>query len=234
MWEIKKAPEPPLASTLGTPSDLTTPGEGQSLAQIGKSLKLKGEITGNEDLYIDGEVEGRIELKEHSLTVGLNGKVHADVSARSITILGHLQGNVKAGERTEIRKTGSFDGELLTAQIVIKDGAVFRGSVDVVKPGQNAANTPAADGPARTGTPSDLTTPGEGQSLAQIGKSLKLKGEITGNEDLYIDGEVEGRIELKEHSLTVGLNGKVHADVSARSITIPRASAGQCQGRRED
>ena len=60
--------------------------------------------------------------------------MHADVSARSITILGHLQGNVKAGERTEIRKTGSFDGELLTAQIVIKDGAVFRGSVDVVKP----------------------------------------------------------------------------------------------------
>ena len=105
------------------------------MAQIGKSLKLKGEITGNEDLYIDGEVEGRIELKEHSLTVGPNGNVHADVSARSITILGRLQGNVKAGERTEIRKTGSFEGELLTAQIVIKDGAVFRGSVDVVKPG---------------------------------------------------------------------------------------------------
>ena len=77
--------------------------------------------------------------------------MHADVSARSITILGHLQGNVKAGERTEIRKTGSFDGELLTAQIVIKDGAVFRGSVDVVKPpGRTQANTPAADGPART------------------------------------------------------------------------------------
>ena len=105
------------------------------MSQIGKSLKLKGEITGNEDLYIDGEVEGRIELKEHSLTVGPNGNVHADVSARSITILGRLQGNVKAGERTEIHKTGSFEGELLTAQIVIKDGAVFRGSVDVVKPG---------------------------------------------------------------------------------------------------
>ena len=74
--------------------------------------------------------------------------MHADVSARSITILGHLQGNVKAGERTEIRKTGSFEGELLTAQIVIKDGAVFRGSVALDKPGQNAANTPAADGPA--------------------------------------------------------------------------------------
>ena len=170
MWEKKKAPEPPLASTLGTPSDLPTeavpsqpaatssgvssaaggPGGGQSLAQIGKSLKWKGEITGSEDLYIDGEVEGTVELKGNSLIVGPNGNVHADVSARSITILGRLQGNVKVGERTEIRKTGSFGGELVTAQIVIEDGAVFRGSIDIVKPGQNAANTPAADGPART------------------------------------------------------------------------------------
>ena len=103
---------------------------------------MKGEITGNEDLYIDGEVEGTVELKGNSLTVGPNGNVHADVSARSITILGRLQGNVKVGERTEIRKTGSFGGELLTAQIVIEEGSVFRGSIDIVKPGQNAANTP--------------------------------------------------------------------------------------------
>ena len=115
------------------------------MAQIGKSLKLKGEITGNEDLYIDGEVEGTVELKGNSLTVGPNGNVHADVSARSITILGRLQGNVKARERTEIRKTGSFGGELLTAQIVIEEGSVFRGSIDIVKPGQNAANTPGRD-----------------------------------------------------------------------------------------
>ena len=86
-------------------------GRGQSLAQIGKSLKLKGEITGSEDLYIDGEVEGTVELKGNSLTIGPNGNVHADVSARSITILGRLQGNVKARERTEIRKTGSFEME---------------------------------------------------------------------------------------------------------------------------
>ena len=144
------------------------------MAQIGKSLKLKGEITGSEDIYIDGEVEGTVELKGNSLTVGPNGNVHADVSARSITILGRLQGNVKVGERTEIRKTGSFGGELVTAQIVIEDGAVFCGSIDIVKPGQNAANTPAADGPARTarkqkgpGTPRIVaTTPNLGASTA--------------------------------------------------------------------
>ena len=118
------------------------------MAQIGKTLKLKGEITGSEDLYIDGEVEGTVELKENSLTVGPNGRVHADVSARSITILGSLHGNVKAGERIEIRKTGSLEGDLSTARIVIEDGAVFRGSIDIVKPGQNAANRLAADVPA--------------------------------------------------------------------------------------
>ena len=166
MWGRKEDAAPSLASTPGTPSDLPVtatpsrpaaassgassaagrPERGRNLAQIGKSLKLKGEITGSEDLYIDGEVEGMVELKENSLTVGPNGKVHADVSARSITILGRLQGNVKAGERIEIRKTGSLVGDLSTARIVIEDGAVFRGSIDIVKPGQNAASGPAADG----------------------------------------------------------------------------------------
>ena len=168
MWGRKEDPAPPLASTPGTPSDLPAtaapsrpaaassgassalggPERGRNLAQIGKTLKLKGEITGSEDLYIDGEVEGTVELKDNNLTVGPNGKVHADVSARSITVLGRLQGNVRAGERIEIRKTGSLEGDLTTARIVIEDGAVFRGSIDIVKPGQKAANRPAADGPA--------------------------------------------------------------------------------------
>jgi len=183
MWGRKEDPAMPLASTLGSSSDLpatavparpaaassgTTsvvggPERGRNLAQIGKSLKLKGEITGSEDLYIDGEVEGTVELKEHSLTVGPNGKVHADVSARSITILGRLQGNVRAGERIEIRKTGSLEGDLSTARIVIEDGAVFRGSIDIVKPGQNAANPPAASVPASVrpaGAPQQHAGPG--------------------------------------------------------------------------
>jgi cytoskeletal protein CcmA (bactofilin family) len=109
------------------------------MAQIGKSLQLKGEITGSEDLLIDGEIEGTIELKENNLTVGPNGNVKADVSARSITVQGHLRGNVRAGEKIEICKTGSLEGDLSTARIVIEDGAVFRGSIDIVKPGQVSA-----------------------------------------------------------------------------------------------
>ena len=113
---------------------------GRETAQIGKSLRLKGEITGSEDLLIDGEVEGTIELKENSLTVGPNGSVKADVSARSIIVMGHLRGNVRAGEKIEICKTGSLEGDLSTARIVIEDGAVFRGSIDIVKPGQADAD----------------------------------------------------------------------------------------------
>jgi cytoskeletal protein CcmA (bactofilin family) len=113
---------------------------GREMAQIGKSLRLKGEITGSEDLLVNGEVEGAIELKENSLTVGPNGSVKADVSARSITVMGHLCGNVRAGEKIEICKTGSLEGDLSTARIVIEDGAVFRGSIDIVKPGQADAD----------------------------------------------------------------------------------------------
>ena len=118
---------------------------GRNTAQIGKSLKVKGAISGNEDLYIDGEIEGTVELEQNSLTVGPNGKVHADVTARSITILGRVQGNVRAGERIEIRKTGSLEGDLVTARIVIEDGAVFRGSIDIIKAGaaKPASRTPA-------------------------------------------------------------------------------------------
>ena len=188
MWGRKEDPEPPLASTPGTPSDLPAtatparpaaassrassaaggPERGRNLAQIGKSLKLKGEITGSEDLYIDGEVEGTVALKDNSLTVGPNGKVHADVSARSITILGRLRGNVKAGERIEIRKTGSLEGDLSTARIVIEDGAVFRGSIDIVKPGQNAASGPA---PARlAGAAQGQMGPGTPRIVAAVQK----------------------------------------------------------------
>ncbi|MDA1315127.1 MAG: polymer-forming cytoskeletal protein [Acidobacteria bacterium] len=114
----------------------------RSQAQIGKALKLKGEITGSEDVYIDGEVEGTIELRDNGLTVGPNGNVRAHVKARSITVLGRLEGNVTASERIEIRKTGSLEGDLVTPRVVIEDGAVFRGSIDILRP------APAQSAPA--------------------------------------------------------------------------------------
>ena len=106
---------------------------GRNTAQIGKSLSIKGELSGSEDVYIDGEIEGTIELKENALTIGPNGKIHANVTAQTITILGLVQGSVRASERIDIRKTGTLEGDLVTARIVIEDGAIFRGSIDIIK-----------------------------------------------------------------------------------------------------
>ena len=115
----------------------------QPSTHIGKGLKIKGEISGGEDTYIDGEVEGTIDLNQNCLTIGPNGDVRAHVKVRSITVLGRLEGSVTAAEKIEIRKTGSLEGDLVTPRIVIEDGAVFRGSIDIVKP-DVAQSSPAA------------------------------------------------------------------------------------------
>ena len=121
---------------------------GPGVTQIGKALKLEADIRGAEDLFIDGEVIGQIELDGKSLTVGPNGRVKADVVAQSVTILGQLDGNVRASDSIELRKTGTFLGNMVTSRIIIEEGAVFRGSVDIVKPGQDAAADGAENKPA--------------------------------------------------------------------------------------
>ena len=136
-FQPDSAPSPAQAGRPATSADKPLPKSAG--AHIGKSLSIKGQISGSEDLFIDGEVEGRITLDGNSLTVGPNGNVRAEVTARSITILGRLLGNVRASERIEIRKTGSLEGDLVTARIVIEEDAMFRGSIDIVKPGQDTA-----------------------------------------------------------------------------------------------
>ena len=103
-------------------------------ATIGKAVKIVGQIFSREDLYVDGDVEGTIELLEHKLTVGPNGKVQAAVKAREVVALGTIQGNVEAHERLEIRKDAKLVGDIRTARIIIEDGAYFKGSIDIVKP----------------------------------------------------------------------------------------------------
>ena len=115
----------------------------QPSTHFGKGLKIKGEISGGEDTYIDGEVEGTIDLSQSCLTIGPNGDVRAHVKVRSVTVLGRLEGSVTAAEKIEIRKTGSLEGDLVTPRIVIEDGAVFRGNIDIVKP-DVAQSSPAA------------------------------------------------------------------------------------------
>ena len=102
-----------------------------STARVGANLHIKGEISGNEDLHVDGSIEGSIQLGERKLTVGPSGKVTADVVAREVVVYGSSQGNLRAGDRIEIKKDGSVVGELTTARIIIEDGAHFKGSIEI-------------------------------------------------------------------------------------------------------
>lgn len=107
----------------------------ESSASIGKAVKIKGEVFSNEDLYVDGDLEGRIELKAHKLTVGPNGTVKTGViKARAVVIQGTVQGDVDAQEKVEIRKDATLTGNIKTARIVIEEGAYFKGGVDIVRP----------------------------------------------------------------------------------------------------
>ena len=98
---------------------------------IGKSVVIKGELNGSEDLTIEGHVEGKIELKDHVLTIGPNGKIKAQVLAKSVIVLGEVNGNVTATEKVDIRDGGSVDGDIISPRVAIAEGAHFRGTVDM-------------------------------------------------------------------------------------------------------
>jgi cytoskeletal protein CcmA (bactofilin family) len=125
-------------------------------ATIGKAVKIAGQIYSREDLYVDGDVEGTIELMDHKLTVGPNGKVHAGVKAREVVALGVVQGNVEASERIEIRKDAKLVGDIKTARIIIEDGAYFKGSIDIVKAEPKAAPSQPRPQPAAVPAPAPV------------------------------------------------------------------------------
>lgn len=104
------------------------------IATIGKSVVVKGELSGSEDLVVDGEVEGSIALRGQSLTIGPNGRVRANVEARNVILHGRVDGDIHASERVELRKSASLSGDITTARISIEDGAFFKGTIDIQKP----------------------------------------------------------------------------------------------------
>lgn len=112
-------------------------------AHIGKSVLVKGELSGSEDLYLDGEVEGSIELRDHSLVIGPNGRIRANISAREVVVHGRVEGNVNASERAELKKSCVLIGDVSTQRIVIEDGAFFKGSVDLKKENKGDQRKPA-------------------------------------------------------------------------------------------
>jgi cytoskeletal protein CcmA (bactofilin family) len=113
-------------------------------ATIGKSLVVKGELSGSESLYVDGKVEGAINLPGNRVTVGRNGQVAANIMAREIVVLGKVRGNCQASDRVDIRSEGSLTGDVVAARISIEDGAFFKGGIDIRKPGGEAKTGNAA------------------------------------------------------------------------------------------
>ncbi len=131
---------------------------------IGKSVVIKGELNGSEDLTIEGYVEGTIQLKEHVLTIGPNGRIKAQVFAKSVIVLGEVTGNVTATDKVDIRDNGSVDGDIVSPRVAIAEGAHFRGAVDMQRKGgptpaaktdgkSTTAQAAAAPAPQAAGTP---------------------------------------------------------------------------------
>jgi cytoskeletal protein CcmA (bactofilin family) len=129
---------------------------------IGKSVVIKGELTGSEDLTIEGHVEGKIELRQNVLTIGPNGKIKAQVFAKSVIILGEVTGNVTATEKVDLRDNGSVDGDIAAPRVAIAEGAHFRGSIDMQRAGTKPGESPKAD--AKPATPSTPAAAEKSQS----------------------------------------------------------------------
>lgn len=108
-------------------------GQEKTAVNIGKSVVIKGELNGSEDLTIEGQVEGKIELRQNVLTIGANARIKAQVFAKAVIILGEVTGNVTASEKVDIRDNGSVDGDIASPRVAISEGAHFRGSIDMQK-----------------------------------------------------------------------------------------------------
>ena len=104
---------------------------GNVMANIGKSITIKGDLSGNEDLVIEGTVEGRVDLPDNQVTIGANGNVRAEVHAKAVIVIGKLTGNVRGSERIEIQATGSVEGDVSAPRLVVAEGAVLNGSIEM-------------------------------------------------------------------------------------------------------
>ena len=150
MWKrdeaVKPTGQPATAATPVTPTSQPAGAQAapsseirrqieRDVVNIGKSVVIKGELNGSEDLTIEGHVEGKIELKDHVLTIGPNGKIKASVFAKAVIVLGEVNGNVTASEKVDIRDNGSVDGDIISPRVAIAEGAHFRGSVDMQRKG---------------------------------------------------------------------------------------------------
>jgi len=152
---LAAAPEPKDVITKMKSTDAMTPLDktgDRTSGWLGSSLRVKGDISGTEDLLIDGAIEGRIQLDGRKLTVGTAAKLTADINARDVVVHGYVKGNVHATGKIEIKKGGSVNGNLTTAQILIEDGADFRGSIEIDRGAEKEIDRSASSRAAGAGS----------------------------------------------------------------------------------
>jgi len=132
-------------------------GGSTTMANIGKSLRIKGDVEGDEDTVIEGRVEGRVSLKNHHLTVGANGEVQGEVSGKQVTVVGRVTGNVIASERIEVRETGQIQGDVISPRLLVTEGALINGAITMKGPGGPGVSAPrpavSAPSPAKVDAP---------------------------------------------------------------------------------
>ena len=165
------APAP--AAPAGTPSpraDISHQME-KDIVNIGKSVVIKGELNGSEDLTIEGHVEGTIQLRDHVLTIGPNGRIKAQVFAKSVIVLGEVTGNVTASDKVDIRDNGSVDGDIVSPRVAIAEGAHFRGSVDMQRKAAapTASPKPVAAAPQPAAAPASAPAAGGAPAGQRVG-----------------------------------------------------------------
>jgi cytoskeletal protein CcmA (bactofilin family) len=129
--ESKYAPVAPPTNSYTPPKQSTSP---MDQANIGRSLVIKGEITGSESLFIDGRVEGTINFPDNRVTIGRNGVVAANITAKEVVVMGKVQGNVDCTDRLDIRSEGLLSGDVITHRISVEEGAILKGGVEVRNP----------------------------------------------------------------------------------------------------
>jgi len=139
------------------------------VAHIGKSVLVKGELSGSEDLYLDGEVEGSIELPGHSLVIGPNGRVRANVHAKEVVVHGKVDGNLRATEKVELKKSALLNGDIFTQRIIIEDGAFFKGAIDIQKVAETKSESKS------TVSTATATASATQHSTPQVGSLLDSK-----------------------------------------------------------
>lgn len=118
----------------------------EALVNIGQSVEIRGTLTGNEDLTIEGMVDGKILVKDHALTIGANGRITAEVHAKTVIVVGQIVGNITADDKVEIAPSGSVQGDIRAPRVSISDGAKFKGSIDMDRKGSSASTSPARIG----------------------------------------------------------------------------------------